>query len=81
MNAQAALEKYDALCDLTRNTGMVTKHARNTLLNSLTPEVLMDVAVELKKRDAVGKILSGARMNEKNEGMKGTVNAAGTAKL
>jgi hypothetical protein len=59
MNAQQALEQLDALRELTAKTGVQTKRTQNTLLASLTADVLVEVAVTLRQREAVGKILSG----------------------
>jgi hypothetical protein len=59
MNSQEALERLDALRELTAKTGMQTKRTQNTLLASLTPEVLVEVAVTLKQREAVGRVLCG----------------------
>lgn len=50
MNKQEAVERLTALQELTQSTGVKTYKTQNTILASLSPEVLMEVAVELRNR-------------------------------
>lgn len=75
MNAQQALERLDALRELTLKTGVITKRTQNTLLASLTPEVLMEVAVTLKQRELVGQVLSGRTNEQRGTDERTTANA------
>ena len=69
---EIAIERLIALDELTRRTGVKTYKTYNTILAQLPPDLLMEVAVELKKHHTLVKALT-----EPN--LKGTtVNAAGT---
>lgn len=46
---RSAIERISALEDLSRNTGVKTYRTVNEILASLSPEVLIAVAVELKQ--------------------------------
>ena len=45
-----AIEKLDALREMTERTGVKSYRTANELLASLSPEVMIAVAVELKSR-------------------------------
>jgi hypothetical protein len=47
---RAAVERIEALNELTANTGVKTYRTVNELLASLPPDVLTAVAIELKTR-------------------------------
>jgi hypothetical protein len=49
MNAKEIALKVWALREITADTGMVTTRAQNQVLQSLTPALLADVAVEIQK--------------------------------
>jgi hypothetical protein len=74
MSKKEAVERLVALEELTQATGVKTYKTQNTILASLSPEVLMEVAVELKHRAVILKSL----ITEPNT--KGTAATASNAR-
>ena len=68
MTKEEAVERLWALKELTATTGVQTYKTQNALLAALTPEVLVEVALEIKRYTAAEQILSG-------KNLKGTDNA------
>jgi hypothetical protein len=61
MDAQEAVARIIALRKLTEATGTITTRVQNRILQSLSDDVLAEVAVALKNNWALGDALSGRK--------------------